>query len=115
MNKHQIIRSVSVLLFIALVFTFSNLDIGLIHSKQAANISNTEFNWHPDMTSELELQQFQFESEFAIHPEMANEFVEMEHLSVSFEDVECLIISSGENNECLSNSRLLFLTIGAND
>ena len=109
MNKHQVIRSVSVLLFIALVFTFSNFDIELIHSKHSDKILNNEFNWQPDMNSGLELPQFQFESEFAIHSEMAKKPLELEHHSVSVEDVECLIIGSAQINECLSNSRLLFI------
>ncbi len=109
MNKHQIIRSVSVLLFIALVFTFSNFDIELIHSKYADNVSNNEFNWHPDMASELELKQFQLESEFAFHSEMVNELIDSEHLSVSIEDIDCLIIGSAQNDECYSNSGLIFI------
>ena len=92
MNKHQVIRSISVLLFIAFVFTLTNFDTAFIFSKQPNNISINEFNWHPDLTSELELQNFHFESELDFHSEIAKEMDTLRYFSISTEGAGYLII-----------------------
>ena len=98
MNKHQVIRSISVLLFIAFVFTLTNFDTGFIFSKQPNSVSINEFNWQPDLTSGLELQTFHFESELDFHSEITKEMETVRHFSISTEDADYLIIGSIEDN-----------------
>ncbi len=104
MKKHQIIRSISVLLFIALVFNLSNLDTGLINSNRIAPVSCDQYDWHMDLTSELELQQFQLESEYFIITKMLHEAEEPQKISSFVVDRECQTISSSENNPHFSNT-----------
>ena len=98
MNKHLVIRSISVLLFIAFLFTLTNFDTAFIFSKQPNNISINEFNWHPDLTSEIELQKLHFESELDFHSEIAKEMETLRHFSISTKGTDYLIISSIEDN-----------------
>ena len=80
MNKHQAIRSITVLLLIALISTLSNSEPKLFIFQPSENISINQFNWHEDATSEIELQQLQNERELTACVEIVTELKTLEDI-----------------------------------
>ena len=108
MNKHQIIRTLSVLFFISFVVTISNLDIGVINSGRFDNNFLHKKTWHPDMMCELVIQESLSESGITIDTKMAYEHEFIENLSVSIANRKDLTIKPVQDDVIFINKTLLF-------
>ena len=93
MNKHLVIRTLSIVFVLATVYTISLADVEWIHANAPANLSTQQFDWHADMASEVEWQSFHLEDEIVLCTEMKNELVELEPAPVFIPEGEILDIS----------------------
>ena len=104
MEKHQLVRSISVLLILSAVFTLSNLNTELINLKRLEISSTNQLKHNSDRNSELELREIQVNGDFIVNLEMVDELEVLDIISISEENMEYMIICSTGNHTACSNN-----------